>query len=287
MILHGKNLIISAGGQVLAGAKSCSIDVNAKTIPVSSPTSGQWEMSIAGRKSWSLTTSQLMIPKSIVGHTINVIGTSWGAKILPSVNIDGVLQSDVDGDRGITMTVYKVTNGSFNRTYGPTTIDLYQDDGTLAAVLASDIASVETYSFITLQSYDAISMPSVVRSALLTAFPNLIESDIPLFTDKRYAFSLIGRKGDRAMLSLLESEGAAASVNVFTDANENCKPLTDSAVKDMVAAVGNTYNLRMSVDGYASDVLRGTAICQQSHITGPVGNLVQGSFSFKGSGPLE
>lgn len=60
MILHGRNLIITAGGAAIAAAKSCSIDVDAEIIKVASPSDGQWEHSIPGRKSWSVATNHLL-----------------------------------------------------------------------------------------------------------------------------------------------------------------------------------------------------------------------------------
>ena len=64
MILHGNNLVIKLGGTAIAAAKSCTINVNASTQKVSSPNSGQWEHSIVGRKSWSVSVSQLIVAAS-------------------------------------------------------------------------------------------------------------------------------------------------------------------------------------------------------------------------------
>lgn len=60
-VLKGKDLIIMADGVALAAAKSCDIEVNCEAIPVSSPTSGDWEDSIPGRKSWKVTTNHLVM----------------------------------------------------------------------------------------------------------------------------------------------------------------------------------------------------------------------------------
>ena len=60
-VLKGKDLIIMADGVALAAAKSCDIEVNCNVIPVSSPTSGDWEDSISGRKSWKVTTNHLVM----------------------------------------------------------------------------------------------------------------------------------------------------------------------------------------------------------------------------------
>lgn len=60
MIIHGGNLIIKRGGIALAMSKSCTIDVQAEIIKVSDATDGQWEHTISGRKSWSVSTNHLV-----------------------------------------------------------------------------------------------------------------------------------------------------------------------------------------------------------------------------------
>ena len=69
-------MIIKVGGVAIAAAKSCSINVQAEQIPVSSPTSGEWEEYINGRKKWSVSTNQLLntmrIPATMVGTTVSL-----------------------------------------------------------------------------------------------------------------------------------------------------------------------------------------------------------------------
>ena len=76
MILHGRNLIIKAGGVAIAAAKSCDINVQAAEIPVSSPTDGQWEYAIMGRRKWSVSVGQLVtsivVPFSMVGTAVTL-----------------------------------------------------------------------------------------------------------------------------------------------------------------------------------------------------------------------
>jgi predicted secreted protein len=60
MILQGKNLIVKADGDVIAAAKSCTLNIDCEIIKVSSPTDGQWEHIIAGMKSWSVSTTHLL-----------------------------------------------------------------------------------------------------------------------------------------------------------------------------------------------------------------------------------
>ena len=76
MILHGRNLIIKVGGVAIAAAKSCDINVQCEEIETASPSSGAWRTAIFGRKSWSVTTNQLVTslvrPLQIVGTSVSL-----------------------------------------------------------------------------------------------------------------------------------------------------------------------------------------------------------------------
>mgnify|MGYP006908811067 CR=1 FL=1 len=60
MILQGRNLIIRAGGVAIAAARSCSVNIQAEQIPISSPMSGAWAAYLNGVKSWSVSTNHLV-----------------------------------------------------------------------------------------------------------------------------------------------------------------------------------------------------------------------------------
>ena len=83
MIIHGKDIIIKADGEVIAAATSCELDISAEVIKTASPTDGQWQHGIAGRKSWRATCSHLVTdildPAQMVGVdvtlTINIANT--------------------------------------------------------------------------------------------------------------------------------------------------------------------------------------------------------------------
>ena len=60
MILHGRNILLLAGGTAIAAAKSCELNVSADIIKTASPSDGAWENAIAGRKSWRVTCNQLV-----------------------------------------------------------------------------------------------------------------------------------------------------------------------------------------------------------------------------------
>ena len=61
---------------------------------------------------------------------------------------------------------------------------------------------------------------------------------------------------------------------------------SDTPIRDAVARVGQTYTIRVQVNGLTHDLLTGSAICHAFQVTATKGNLMQGSFKFTGSGPL-
>jgi predicted secreted protein len=61
---------------------------------------------------------------------------------------------------------------------------------------------------------------------------------------------------------------------------------SDTPIRDAVARVGQTYTIRVQVNGLTHDLLTGSALCHTFQVTAINGNLMQGSFKFTGSGPL-
>lgn len=106
MIIHGKDIIIKADGEAIAAAKSCELDVSADIIKTASPTDGQWQHGIAGRKSWRATCSHLVTdildPAQMVGVdvtlTINIanIGLPIRYFLLTSPTIEQQSVTSVD-----------------------------------------------------------------------------------------------------------------------------------------------------------------------------------------------
>ena len=112
MILHGKDLIVSIDGNANMASKSCTLNVSAKSIVKTSPTSGDWEEILSGKKSWSLTTNHLVKKATEEEHTgygldsnfyfSNSIEQGWTARgentnIYPTARFD---------DIGITEGIY-------------------------------------------------------------------------------------------------------------------------------------------------------------------------------------
>lgn len=89
MVIHGRKIIVKAGGTAIAGAKSCEIIIDGDQIEVASPTTGTWRDFIAGRKEWSVT----------CGHLIPASGTplkSNAAMVNTVVTL--TIETDMTGD---------------------------------------------------------------------------------------------------------------------------------------------------------------------------------------------
>ena len=60
MLIHGRNILIYAGGQAVAAARSCTISMSVDDSEVSNPASISTRNYIAGRKSWNMTITKLV-----------------------------------------------------------------------------------------------------------------------------------------------------------------------------------------------------------------------------------
>lgn len=59
-----------------------------------------------------------------------------------------------------------------------------------------------------------------------------------------------------------------------------------TALRGLAVSVGNTYTIMIESNDDDDDLLTGEAICVDNEVTATIGNLTQGSFRFKGTGPI-
>ena len=64
-MIHGRNILIYAGGQVVAAARTCSISMSVDDTEVSNPADLKNRCYLTGRKSWNMTITKLVT----VAHT--------------------------------------------------------------------------------------------------------------------------------------------------------------------------------------------------------------------------
>lgn len=286
MILQGKNLIISANGSVIAAAKSCTLNVDCEKIKVSSPTDGQWEHIIAGMKSWSLSTNHLLESVSGYAYKVTAFAQASDGITTPRASFirgnNGILQTT---SRGITAFTISPDGGvSLYNTF-----DTYSSQ-TAVNELVSFISNISTVDMCALVSYDAIGMTDNLKAAIANKF-HVDMSQVPN-GNYRCALIVIGNKEDindtpGIVMFKKDNDGFGGSVHAELLFDNNYRPITATPLKNCVARVGQLFTISVQVDGFGSDRLSGTALCNTFQVTATRGNLMQGSFKFAGSGPLQ
>lgn len=114
MAINGNNVLIYRNGTAIAGTITNEIQTGADLIEISSPTSGQWKEYIAGRKSWSINVSYLVLAYNGVRDLLNV-GTTYTLKFRGRNSSDatGVVGTGILKSCKITATKGNLVQGSF------------------------------------------------------------------------------------------------------------------------------------------------------------------------------
>lgn len=279
MIVHGRNLIIKAGGVAIAGAKSCTIDVKCEEIEVSGPTSGMWKQFIAGRRSWGINTSGLVVSK--VSETIKMYSYNLGGEGYMSVNgvhyygdepgftCFGCLQEGVD----------------------------FSIDNTLSYDLQHPNGSLEQDLYYFLEDYQPGQYPSAI---FISQKGKVGSADIDVWTIIKNLYGITFSNpstGVYPSFALFHTPEAGT----FFDISYNGRPVgfthdyfegtlvnSGEPLKQAIEQVGGLVELSAVVRGTNGEdvAVTGQAICTKFRSTGTVGNLLQGSFEFRGTGPL-
>ncbi|MCH5307628.1 MAG: hypothetical protein J1E37_06055 [Prevotella sp.] len=294
MILHGKNLIVSAGGSVLGASKSCSLSVQAETIKVSSPDDGLWEHVRAGRCSWDVTTNHLLqaggydgvIKATAVAHDGN---TTPGPS---SVTVGGKTYRTFD--RGLNLirlsltAPYEAVTGTYLSydTYGETEDEAEEnmdrmeeflenrDDDGLWAIVSYDAFGMNNYLADTIQRKLHVDMSRIPRKRMRGAL-TVIGGTLVGIGMMRYAEPSVSDIGT--------GSGTRSDSLLYMRNGSN---VAYAPLRDAVKRVGQVFDLQMSVDGLPCDTLSGKAVCKSFKVTATKGNLMQGSFQWEGTGPL-
>lgn len=289
MILQGKNLIISANGIVIAGAKSCDVEVECDTIPTSSPTDGQWEHRIVGRKSWKVSTSHLVPFETEPSHIIKAVGTSHNGSnygnnsyhIIDGTRYDG-------GTRGLSIFAYYWHAGTQSSQFIPSyhaTFDTYGHISNCQAMINAMNSNIDNGDLVVITSYNAYAMTAALKQAISTKFGIPLDSMPEVNPGQRASFALAGIAGGSGIAFANMNEGSEVRAELLLDFTRTA--ITRTPVKDMLTKPGTTLTLQIQTEGLTADRLSGTAICKSARVTASLSNLIQGSFRFEGTGPLE
>lgn len=290
MILHGKDLIVSIDGNANMASKSCTLSVSAKSIVKTSPTSGDWEEVLSGKKSWSLTTNHLVkqatggIPEDwdyITTFAVsNTLENGWHARgeqeagVGDSYVFDEVgLANGIDVLRINSKTCQLLENRHFNG--NASGLNDYLNGNTIGN---DDMLLIMTNGEFVLPA----DVVATLSDTYHTALP-FIEMGVA---------SQWGNEYDTTPLIIAcgkgITQGYAKLNSISNDLNFTLIDGTDFVLDGIPGAidmVGKTVSVRMK-DEHGS-IWLGQAVVTQFKVTGTKGNLMAGSFSFKGNGELQ
>lgn len=85
----GKNIIVLADNKVICGTKANTIQCGCETIEIADANDGEWVHKVAGRKTWSVTVSFLLVAASSGNMAVNIrnllsVGSSYTLVIKPN-----------------------------------------------------------------------------------------------------------------------------------------------------------------------------------------------------------
>jgi hypothetical protein len=303
MILHGKDLIVSIDGNANMASKSCTLNVSAKSIVKTSPTSGDWEEVLSGKKSWSLTTNHLVKKgeggSAPIGNLYNsqfYFGNStadgWKAR-----GHCGGLRVDNNFDEygntpGIT-TIEISEIGSIVNIFNFDKDGMGTIDGSrksLTQYLNGDISGhvIGNKSIIAILTVGEFSISSgtctILEEVYHVALPCVEFGNAPTSGEKTYDTSPIIIVGGKFITHGSTSLNSISNEVVFNMVGGQVYTPQQGIPRD-INMVGTKVAVRMTDNN--GDVWAGEAIVQQFKVTGTKGNLMAGSFSFKGNGELQ
>ena len=272
-------------GVVLAGAKSCDVQVDCETIPVASPSDGSWENSIVGRKSWSVTTNHLVLTRTVPIGKMEAVATAHNGSSQPQTSyctVNGV--RNVGGTRGLRLLTYTWDSGQSTWVQASdTTYDTYASTDA-CNTMATAIGNIASGTLIFITSFDACAINTTLASVIATKL-SIPSAMIPTFAAGRAAVAVVGIAGSGGVIKTDKQTGAIAYAELLL--GQGNVPVSDTPVKNLLTKVGTTVTLQLQVDGFASDRLSGTAICKTGKAAATLGNLLTGGWTWKGSGLLQ
>ena len=291
MILHGKDLIVSIDGNTAFASKSCSLEVSAKSIENTSPTSGEWEENVPGKKSWKLSTSQLVkkaessdMPTELNSITTfaltNSINEGWMAR---GEQVEGTGVSYVFDEAGFTegINILRVNSSTcqlLEKTH-------YNKNATgLLAYLNSNTINNDDILII-LPCGEYVLPPDVVNIIDLTYHTSLpfIEVGYTSIWENVYDTTpliIVCGKGLNHGYTALNSTSNSLNFSLVNGTNFGI-----DGIPGAIEMVGKMVNLRMTDNN--GSIWVGQAEVTDFKVTGTKGNLMAGSFSFKGNGKIQ
>lgn len=285
-ILHGENLMISIDSVTVLAAKTCDIKIKSSSQKKSSPTSGQWEEVVAGRKSWSVATNHLVyagtqqtLPTTNI-FTLNAYNGENGWRVLGECG-SNIIDQRQNVDEGIyIMKIAKQTGVAGMAVYIESTAwdDLadYLTDNFSSEDYIFIIATVGRYAIdratcTLLNETYHVALPFVELGGMINNEEVLV--DTPLI--------MMGGKGiSQGMVAYGQTE------NVIKATFYNgVLPMADG-LTGFTSLVGKMCTLRMK-NTSDNSIMAGQALCTEFDVSAAKNSLMKGSFSWQGNGELK
>lgn len=286
-IIHGEHLIVYAGGKALAASKTCTLSIDASLLKTSSPQDGQWEHSTAGRKSWSVSTNCLLASEVYDGM---LSGCAYGYTGIGSTEASWL---ELNGRR-LTTALRGLNLHYFDAGDGYWVVDSWKNydtygDLSKCGMLINELESLHPISQLAgIVSYDAFAMTQELAAAIheLLGVPlDVLTGAVGNGGGHRGALVCLGAINNHQGVGIYrDGTGSVGSTRLLMQGGV---PLTGTPLKDAAGRVGELFDLRMQVDGLPGDYLTGQAYCKSFKVTATKGQLLQGAFTWEGSGPLE
>ena len=277
--------MVMADGVVIAASKSCTVNVECDDIPVSSPTDGQWEHVIAGRKKWKVTTNHLVVNPSGQYPVIEVTSPVWGDNTARgSITFGGQTYSFTSPSIGIGVFGISITNGVME-VYPEGWYDTREASGITDCISAIESA-VSNNTLVVLVCHDTCVINADLRTVISTRL-GIPSERIPLVSDTMVSLAAIGNQNANGKGIIVVNTGRHNRAHCKASFVEGAYiSALEPRVKQFLLRVGSTVMLSMQIDNAGTDYLSGQALCTATTMTATNGNLLTGGITWKGSGPL-
>lgn len=285
MIIQGRDLIVAVNNVAVAAAKSCTLNVEDDIIEIARHNTQNWKEFTTGLKEWKVSTSQILESQQGSTGVIEVMSTSHnGAEgyYQRRAEVSIVGNKYVVTSRGITL--FYVKYDTMTRTYtvsNPTAYDTYDNPSLCQDIVDELLQPSEPADFLVMCSCDALTIDQGIEEEISQHYNCY---NIQPVTQARVPFAAI-----------LSINNPTSSVSVMGDINSTARlkmqlqdshPVLAKPMVDQLNMVGKKVWISVKTDGLPNDQLQGWAICREWKEQGSINNLVQGSFSFTGTGPL-
>lgn len=301
MILHGKDLIVSIDGNANMASKSCTLNVSAKSIVKTSPTSGDWEEVLSGKKSWSLTTNHLMkaataeAPTHIFSHAEIEVTNSMNSGWHVVGNGQNGMAVYVTDESGITEGIHLMEMSQYGQYIRTTVFDKDGKYGSTQGALLSylnggtiDGHTIGNNTVIILMTVGEFRMNSDTCGILSTtyhaAMPCMEIGKSPIYGNPTYDTTPLIVVGGKSLTYGYVGISSISNDILFNLINGNI-PVQADGIPGQIKMIGKKVAVRMK-DEHGSEWV-GQAIVKQFKVTGTKGNLMAGSFSFTGNSELQ